>query len=169
MLIIFELTGAYTIILPLMFAVVLATGISALATQDTIYTLKLRRRGIDVRRGRSVNLMEILTVRDAMQPLPPPVATSTPLNELIRRLVTAADDALPVVDEEGRYRGAVLEREVEQAVQANTLDATAGSLARATPLLVADQTLEQALTILRERSAAACRSLRIPAARLSGG
>ena len=38
--ILFELTGEYSIILPLMLAIVLATGISRLLTQDTIYTLQ---------------------------------------------------------------------------------------------------------------------------------
>src|SRR5581483_7031844 len=40
-LIIFELTGDYTIILPLMAAIALATGVSAILSTDTIYTLKL--------------------------------------------------------------------------------------------------------------------------------
>ena len=47
-LILFELTGEYTIILPLMLAIVLATGVSNLVSQDTIYTRKLLRRGIDI-------------------------------------------------------------------------------------------------------------------------
>ena len=47
-LIIFELTGDYQIILPMMFAIALAAGISTPITSDTIYTLKLRRRGIDI-------------------------------------------------------------------------------------------------------------------------
>ncbi|HET9103483.1 MAG TPA: chloride channel protein [Solirubrobacteraceae bacterium] len=47
-LIIFELTGDYGIILPLMLAVVVATAISGVLSPDTIYTLKLRRRGIDL-------------------------------------------------------------------------------------------------------------------------
>ena len=46
--IIFELTGDYSVILPLMTAVVLATGVSHMISADTIYTLKLRRRGIDL-------------------------------------------------------------------------------------------------------------------------
>ncbi len=46
--ILFELTGEYSIILPIMAAVVLATGTSHLLTRDSIYTLKLRRRGIDL-------------------------------------------------------------------------------------------------------------------------
>ncbi|GEM_PF-4860702 len=45
MIIIFELTGDYRIILPLMFAIVLAAGISNRLSRGTIYTLKLRRRG----------------------------------------------------------------------------------------------------------------------------
>src|SRR5262249_7679633 len=47
-IIIFELTGEYQIILPLMFAVALAAGIGNLLSRDTIYTLKLWRRGIDL-------------------------------------------------------------------------------------------------------------------------
>ena len=46
--IMFELTGEYSIILPLMTAIVLATGLSHLLSHDTIYTLKLLRRGIDL-------------------------------------------------------------------------------------------------------------------------
>jgi chloride channel protein, CIC family len=49
-LIVFELTGDYKIILPLMLAVVVATGLSHLLSADSIYTLKLRRRGIDIDR-----------------------------------------------------------------------------------------------------------------------
>jgi len=48
-LIMFELTGEYTVILPLMSAIVLATFISQrIAPQDTIYTVKLRRRWVDL-------------------------------------------------------------------------------------------------------------------------
>ncbi len=47
-IILFELTGEYSVILPLMSAIVLATGVSHLLSHDSIYTLKLRRRGIDL-------------------------------------------------------------------------------------------------------------------------
>ena len=46
--ILFELTGEYSIILPLMLAIVLATGVSHLVSHDTVYTRKLLRRGIDI-------------------------------------------------------------------------------------------------------------------------
>lgn len=43
-----ELTGEYGLIAPFMLAVALATGVSRLLSRDTVYTLKLTRRGIDL-------------------------------------------------------------------------------------------------------------------------
>lgn len=42
--IMFELTGEYSLILPLMAAIALATGLSHLLSRDTVYTRKLLRR-----------------------------------------------------------------------------------------------------------------------------
>jgi CIC family chloride channel protein len=147
-IIIFELTGDYTIILPLMFAIVLATGLSNLLSRDTIYTLKLRRRGIDILRGRAANLMEVLRVGTAMQPLPVGVPQHLALHRLIERFTAEGREALPVVDGQGAYRGTVTVQEVEQAMRDNALDVQAGDLATLTPALTTDQTLEQALGLL---------------------
>ena len=46
--ILFELTGEYSIILPLMAAVAMAAGTGRLLSRITIYTAKLWRRGIDL-------------------------------------------------------------------------------------------------------------------------
>jgi len=153
-IIVFELTGDYKIILPLMFAIVVASGVSKmLSRDDTIYTLKLRRRGIDLRRGRSPNLMALLSVRDAMQDVPPPLEETAPLNEVIERLSAGHADGLPVVDADGAYRGSVSTYQVEQGIRANALDATAGSLALESAVLRPNQPLEQALSsLLREQS-----------------
>ena len=152
-IIIFELTGDYRIILPLMFAIVLAAGISNLLSKDTIYTLKLRRRGIDIMRGRGANLMQLLHVAEAMQPLPPAVPGATPLNEVIARLGDAPADGLPVVDIDGTYRGTLTSQQVEEAMRGNALDATAEDIAQDLPALRTPQTLEEALgVLLRARS-----------------
>ena len=47
-IIIIELTGNYEIVLPVILAVLLTTALCNALTRDTIYTLKLRRRGIDI-------------------------------------------------------------------------------------------------------------------------
>jgi len=144
-IIIFELTGEYRIILPLMFAIVVAAGISNLVSKDTIYTLKLRRRGIDILRGRSANLMELLTVADAMRPVPAVLDSSAALDEVIASFADTEHDALPVADSQGEFRGVLTIGQVEEAVRDNTLDATAGDLALETPTIRPEQTLEATL------------------------
>ena len=152
-IIIFELTGNYRIILPLMFAIALAAGISGLLSRDTIYTLKLRRRGIDIMRGRGANLMQLLTVAEAMQPLPASLPADTPLNEAIDRLADSPSDGLPVVDPHGRYLGTLGSQQIEQAMRENALDARAADLAQDLPPLTPNETLEEALgALLRARS-----------------
>jgi CIC family chloride channel protein len=83
-----------------------------------------------------------------MQPATVTIGTSTPLNEAIHRLAEDARDALPLVDDDGRYRGVLLATEIEEAVRGNTLDATAGELARATATLTPGQSLHEALQLL---------------------
>ena len=152
-IIIFELTGDYQIILPLMFAIALAAGISNLLSSDTIYTLKLRRRGIDIMRGRGANLMQLLTVVQAMQQLPASVEGEAPLNEVIARLSESPTEGLPVVDEGGHYIGTVSSQQIEQAMRENALDARADELAQDLPALSTGQSLEEALgALLRARS-----------------
>jgi len=152
-IIIFELTGEYRIILPLMFATVIATGLSRLMIRDTIYTTKLRRRGIDVTGANSRSLMATLHVRDAMQPLPLAVPTTLPLEQAIVRLASKDVEALPVVDESGRLVGVLTREMVERSMQEAKLDATAGQIARPTATVHDHETLEQALVVLvRERS-----------------
>jgi len=147
-IIIFELTNEYRTIVPLLFAVAVATGVSSALSRDTIYTLKLRRRGIDVLRGRPASLMEIIQVREAMRATPTPLRQDQSLSEIIQRFTVERREALPVVDRDGAYRGTVTARQVEEAMQENALDVVVGSLAQQTPTLTAGQTLEQALRTL---------------------
>jgi CIC family chloride channel protein len=167
-LIIFELTGDYAIVLPLMTAVVLAAGVSAKLSADTIYTLKLRRRGIDLLRGRPASVLEILTVADAMRPVLAALTPESSLDQVIARFAADGCEALPVVDDDGTYRGTVTAREAEEAARSNTLDATAGQLARALPALHAGQTLHSALTALLAREGSGLPVLSADGTRLAG-
>ena len=117
-----------------MMAIVLATAIANMLTRDTIYTLKLRRRGIEIDQERSPSPMRLLTVRDAMQSLPAPVSQELRLGEVIARFAEQGRDALPVVDGAGRYRGTVTSRRVEQALREDGAVAL-GDLAESVPTL----------------------------------
>ena len=74
-----EMTGDYTLTLPVMLAVAIATAVSRALSYGTIYTTKLLRRGTDIDRPAPWHAMGDLKVADAMQPLPaPPAVTAGP-------------------------------------------------------------------------------------------
>lgn len=147
-LIIFELTDDYRIILPLLTAVALAIAVSNLLTRDTIYTLKLRRVGIDLRTDPATRLMAAVSVRDAMKPLPGSLPADLPIRQAADRFAANGLDTLPVTDSRGRYRGIVSVRQIEEAMRDNATDLPVANLAHDLPFLTADQSLEAALEAL---------------------
>ncbi len=141
-LIIFELTGDYRIILPLMVAIVISTAVASLLGHDSIYTLKLRRRGIELRH-KNTPLMQRLTVADAMRAIPAPIAAGAPVSALLDRFASGRDQALPVVAGDGAYAGIITLRALDAA--ADQPDATAGDLAVSLPTVEPGQSLDTAL------------------------
>ena len=68
-----EMTGDYTLTLPVMLAVAIATVVSRALSYGTIYTTKLLRRGIDIDHAPSADPFEELTAADAMRPFQLPL------------------------------------------------------------------------------------------------
>ena len=148
--ILFELTGEYSIILPMMTAIVLATGVSQLVTKDTIYSLKLRRRGVFIG-GSPAETALGAPVSAAMREAPQALPGSLPLLEAIAILGASREGALPVVDDEGVYVGVVAGRTVAEMLgsrddpQLTVADATTE-----VPTVRTDQTLAEASDALGE-------------------
>jgi CIC family chloride channel protein len=63
---IFELTGDYMIVLPLMVSCIISTFISTSLEDGSIYTLKLKRRGLDIHRGLEQTILQSFKVKDVM-------------------------------------------------------------------------------------------------------
>ena len=151
-IIMFELTGEYRIILPLMLAIALSVGLSKLISKDTIYTRKLLRRGIDLHApGRT---LDRLTVGRAAGPLPAPLAHDADLAAMARRFADLAGSALPVVDDEDQFRGVVLAIEVERALQDDATTVVAADLVQSVPVLGPGQGWESAVTQLARHGGA---------------
>ena len=71
-----EMTGDYTLTLPVMLAVAIATAVSRGLSYGTIYTTKLLRRGTDIDRPAPAHAFQDLKVADAMHPFPAPLAVA---------------------------------------------------------------------------------------------
>ena len=67
-----EMTGNFTLTLPVMLATGIAAALSKRLTYGSIYTTKLLRRGIDIERPRAPDMLQTITVAEVMQPFTAP-------------------------------------------------------------------------------------------------
>jgi CIC family chloride channel protein len=115
-LILFEMTRDYPIILPLMLAVITSTQIARRLSPDSIYTLKLRRKGVKIIEGEMDPLM-FVTIGEVMTSNYPTVPTEMPIVELSQKLEKSGHHGFPVIDEEGHFYGMVTVSDVEEGLQ----------------------------------------------------
>ena len=106
-LIIFEMTGDYAIILPLMISAIIATVLTTKLKKESIYTLKLIRRGVDLFRGREVNILKALTVTHIMNKKPVIIRPDLNFTELLELVVSQPNTHFFVVNQENELVGAV--------------------------------------------------------------
>ncbi|MCV7229556.1 chloride channel protein [Mycolicibacterium komossense] len=114
-IILFELTGEYSIILPLMAAVVMAAGTGHLLSKNTIYTAKLWRRGVDLDAAPSEH--RDFTAADIAIPAPEPLSDQASLAAAAAALATSPFGMLPVIGADGRYTGCVSAQDVAEALR----------------------------------------------------
>lgn len=120
-LLLFEMTNDYRIILPLMFAVTVSMLVSQRLQRDSVYGLGLARKGIRIERGRDVEVLEGLTVGEVMDTHLVTLHEETTLDEAAIELMERRSHGLPVVDGEGRLIGILTVQDIERA-QTNSDD-----------------------------------------------
>ena len=106
-LILFEMTGDYAIILPLLVAVITAMLVSGRISRFSLYTHSLHKKGVDLVRGREEGVLKTLTVRDVMREEVTTISPSATFGELSERFLKAPDDYFYLNDESGALRGVV--------------------------------------------------------------
>jgi len=115
-LILFEMTGDYKIILPLMLSCILSSVVASQIKRESIYTLKLIRRGADIRAGKEVNIMKSLLVKNAMTRDVSTVSENMHLNKLLKHTFASKYSSFPVVDNNGLLSGIVTFQDFKEMV-----------------------------------------------------
>jgi len=113
-LMVFELTNDYRIILPVMLASVIAHLTVTYYNKGTIYELELLEEGIDVRKSR-INVLESVTVHSIARKDFQTINAKAPLKFAMDKLIEA-ETGLIVVDDNGGYTGILSLNEVRQAL-----------------------------------------------------
>jgi len=148
-IILFELTGEYSIILPLLLAVVISTMLSTGISKESIYTAKLMRRGVDLSAKPAHPGLAGLTVRDFMLPAPKSVGTRMSLYEALKALRASRRPGLPVLTEHGEYVGVVTAVGAAAAMSDDDADAvTVSQLIEWREYVHPDDPIEKVLDVL---------------------
>ncbi len=106
-LLVFEMTNDYEIILPLMLTTVVANLVARRIEPDSLYSGWLRRRGERLQHGADRDVMAGIRVADAFDPAAAVVAESASLDLLLAHLGRGLYTDLPVVDAERRLVGII--------------------------------------------------------------
>jgi CIC family chloride channel protein len=146
-LILFEMTRDYSIMLPLMMAVAVSTVVAQLIRRDTIYTLKLRRRGVEIEERREAPLLQTITVGQAMARNFDVVSTDTGVAELLESIPADGQPrAFPVLDNDRKLVGILTPSDIERALDKDLSALTVQDIAAKNPVTIfPDQTLEDAV------------------------
>lgn len=153
-LLMFEMSDNYLLILPLMTVSVLATVVAQRLLPDSIYTYGLTRKGIVLRDREDTALLRQLRVGDAMRPPTDAIPDTTTFDRIVRRLMMSDQRDLPVVDAAGRLTGAVSFDDVREFLRDEGLDhlLLARDCARHVPTLAPQDTLLTALGTFDEHA-----------------
>jgi CIC family chloride channel protein len=148
-MIVFEMSNDYTIILPLMVCTVVATLLGRRLLGYTIYEMKLVRRGIDWARARKPRPFSRVTIQ-SVERKPEFVANaSQALHEIAQKLDHSSEFVVPVV-EDGRFIGMVTASDIAGALVAHP-GMRIGDLVRpAAARLRRDDTLEEAAVAMAD-------------------
>jgi chloride channel protein, CIC family len=115
-LITFELTGDYGMVLPLMFSVGIAMVLADRLAQGSLYTLPLLRSGIVYAEPEDIDIMQSVRVSEIMTRAPDTVPALMPLPALHREFRRSGHHGYPVVDHGDRLVGVVTASDLARAL-----------------------------------------------------
>ncbi len=121
-LLLFEMTGNYQILPPLMVTCVITVVLVRWISKPSIYTLKLLRRGIDIEKYTEVDLMDSITVSEAMIKDVIAVNESETVRDVGLKIKKTNHRGFPVISKDGRLVGMVTRQDINKALQSEDAD-----------------------------------------------
>ncbi len=146
----FELTHSYDVVLPVMLASALSTLVARGLSRDSIYTAKLRARGIDIDRREDLALHGV-RVGEVMQANPPAVRRDAPLDVVLARFLDSDLGGVFVTDGHGHLFGQVSIHDVKESIggeKALGSIVVAGDVSESAPRVHVDTPVATALDLL---------------------
>ncbi len=106
-IIVFELTYDYEIILPLMITSIVSLIVSSYLSRESIYTLKLLLRGISIKEGTETNVMESIYVKDVFNKNFTPIKVTDNFSKVVNTVLSGKGVEFPVVNKDNSIVGII--------------------------------------------------------------
>lgn len=119
----FEMTGNYRIIVPLMLCAIIGTMVAKTFNKDSIDTVDFTREGIDIHEGREAAVMRSIRVGAAMTEDVDYISERANLNQLFEIFRMAKRSFyFPVVDDDGKLTGIVSMQDIKNLIHSDYRD-----------------------------------------------
>ncbi len=139
MLIVFEMSNDYFMILPLMVAGVAASYFSAWLHPESIYTMKLAKRGVRFVEGRDMDIMQGVKISEVMKSHPVTVHVDQTFSDVMALFQEVNLLGFPVLKEDNKLWGIVTLQDMHRAQSAEDFNSRG--------LKVSDFAVEDAITV----------------------
>jgi CIC family chloride channel protein len=124
-LILFEMTRDYTIVLPTMVCCIVATYTMRRFTKNSIYVQSLLNRGINIQQGKALSILTTMYVRDVMTEEVVTIPEEMPFKKILEIVSYSRHLYYPVVDREGDMVGIISFTDIRDAAQKEGMETTA--------------------------------------------
>ncbi len=139
LLIIFEVTADYKIILPLMLGTVASTLVARWLKKDSIYTMKISLISHRVSGGRNLDLLQTRRIRSLVRQDAPVIRDTTGFSEILNLLMQSNYTSFPVTGKDNRVIGIITMRDLRPVLFDREL----------APLLLATDVMSENIFVLK--------------------
>ncbi len=147
-----EMTADYSLILPLMISVSTSYLVASLIQPESIYTLKLVRRGVRLQRGSHVEVLKTIRVEEIMTTKPGVLTADMRTSDVFAIIDKTHHTKFPVVDKENNVLGILIAEDLFHEPKEDGQEYTVGELMNPDFLhLSPDCTMDSALQAMIRR------------------
>lgn len=148
-LIIFEITQNYQIILPLMLSAIIANVVANFLEKESIFTWILKKQGINIKRGAEEGVLNGIYVKEIMEKDILTFHEDTPFREIKEGFKKARNNYFPVLDSDDNLVGIISLEDIRSVLFEEGIEdiVVAGEISTKSDLvyLLPDENLSQAL------------------------
>ncbi len=137
---IFEMTRDYGVIVPMTITVAISYGVRKVLLKESIYTLKLSRRGHYMPEALQTNFQHMRLARDLKNNVVALVPATSTLDQLRQKLAEPGAIPLFVIEDDGKVRGVLTEEMAYRAMRNQPQTATLGDVANTNYDVISENT-----------------------------